>query len=85
MPRSRKSIRQSVSLPARTVRRIRALAKVRKASASRVITELVESGLEAQEDEKRRFLDLADRLARSTESAEQKRLKEELARLTFGD
>jgi hypothetical protein len=50
-----------------------------------VITELVESGLEAQEDEKRRFLDLADRLARSTESAEQKRLKEELARLTFGD
>jgi len=85
MARTPKSIRQSVSLPPRTARRIRALAKVRKASASRVITELVESGLEAQEDEKRRFLDLADRLARSTESAEQKRLKEELARLTFGD
>jgi len=85
MARTLKSIRQSVSLPPRTARRIRALAKVRKASASRVITELVESGLEAQEDEKRRFLDLADRLARSTESAEQKRLKEELARLTFGD
>jgi hypothetical protein len=58
---------------------------VRKASASRVITELVESGLEAQEEERRRFLDLADRLARSTGAAEQKRLKEELARLTFGD
>jgi hypothetical protein len=61
------------------------LAKVRKASASRVLTELVESGLEAQERERQRFLDLADRLARSTQSAEQKRLKQELARLTFGD
>jgi hypothetical protein len=61
------------------------LARVRKASASRVLTELVESGLEAQERERQRFLDLADQLARSTESAEQKRLKQELARLTFGD
>jgi hypothetical protein len=85
MRRAPKSLRQSVSLPPRTVRRIRALAKVRKASASRVITELVESGLEAQERERQRFLDLADRLTRATGSAEQKRLKEELARLTFGD
>jgi hypothetical protein len=85
MPRAAKPLRQSVSLPPRTARRVKALAKVRKASASRVITELVESGLEAQERERQRFLDLADRLARSTESAEQKRLKEELARLTFGD
>jgi hypothetical protein len=61
------------------------LARVRKASASRVLTELVESGLDAQERERQRFLDLADQLARSTESAEQKRLKQELARLTFGD
>ena len=33
----------------------------------------------------RRFFELADRLARSTRSAEQKRLKQELARLTFAD
>lgn len=63
---------------------MRALAKARKASASRVIVELVESGLEAQERERERFFDLADRLAGSTEPTEQKRLKEELARLTFG-
>ena len=44
-----------------------------------------QSGLEAQERERQRFLDLADRLTRATGSAEQKRLKEELARLTFGD
>ena len=40
---------------------------------------------EAQEREKMRFFDLADRLARSTDRKEQERLKEELARLTFGE
>lgn len=79
-----KSSRQSVSLPARTVRRVKALAKARRASASRVIAELVESGLDAQEREKQRFFDLADRLTRTEDALEQKRLKQELARLTFG-
>jgi predicted DNA-binding protein len=79
-----KSQRQSVSLPPRTVKRVKALAKARRASASRVIAELIESGLEVQERERQRFFELADRLTRSTDLAEQKRLKEELARLTFG-
>jgi hypothetical protein len=38
----------------------------------------------AQEREKKEFFDLADRLAHSSEPFEQKRLKEELARMTFG-
>lgn len=84
MESSDKSLRQSVSLPPRTAKRVRALAKARRASASRVIAELIESGLEVQERERQRFFELADRLANSTDSAEQKRLKEELARLTFG-
>jgi hypothetical protein len=41
-------------------------------------------GLEGQEQEKKRFFDLADRLVRSSNPGEQKRLKEELARMTFG-
>jgi hypothetical protein len=57
---------------------------VKKASASRVIAELVESGLEAQDAERDRFLRLADRLTRSKDRVEQEQLKEELARLTFG-
>ena len=60
------------------------MAKARRSSANRVIAELVESGLEVEERERERFFELADRLTRSTDSAEQKRLKEELARLTFG-
>ena len=84
MPDTGKPQRQSVSLPPRIARRVKALAKARRASASRVIAELIESGLEAQERERERFFEMADRLTRSTDSAEQKRLKEELARLTFG-
>lgn len=84
VPTSRKPVRQSVTLPARVALRVRTLAKDRRTSASRVLVDLVEAGLEAREAEKKRFLDLADRLARSKDPAEQARLKKELARLTFG-
>lgn len=80
-----KAVRQSVTLPPKTARRVRSLAKAGRKSASRILVDLVEAGLAAKETEKRRFLDLADRLARSEDPAEQARLKEELARLTFGD
>ena len=80
-----KSIRQSVSLPEHVARRVKSLAQTSKTSASRVIAELIESGLEAREQEKKRFLELADKLTRSAQPKEQKRLKEELARMTFGE
>ena len=85
MPASQKTVRQSVSLPSAVARRVQALAKRRRTSANRVIVDLIESGLEAREQEKMTFFDLADRLTRASDPAEQKRLKEELARLTFGD
>lgn len=57
-----KPVRQSVSLSPRVVRRVKALAKAKRASARRIIAELIESGLEAQERERKRFFALADRL-----------------------
>ena len=39
----------------------------------------------AKEREKIAFFELADRLAQTSDGDEQKRLKEELARMTFGD
>jgi hypothetical protein len=80
-----KPFRQSVSLPARVARRVRSLAQTSKTSANRVIVDLIESGLDVREQEKRRFFELADRLAHSRDPEEQKRLKDELARLTFGE
>ncbi len=85
MPSSARPLRQSVTLSAGVARRVRTLARAKRASTSRVIAELVESGLEAQDAERNRFLQLADRLTSSKDPAEQERIKEELARLTFGD
>ena len=85
MPIERKSVRQSVSLPARVARRVKSLAQASKASTSRVIADLIESGLDARDEEKKRFFELADRLSRSRDPEERKRIKEELARMTFGE
>jgi hypothetical protein len=78
-------VRQSVSLPSRVARQVRTLAERRRTSANRVLVELIEAGLEAREREKRTFFDLAEQLTRSSSTSEQKRLKEELAKMTFGE
>ena len=79
------TVRQSVSIPARIARRVRALAKRQKTSANRVLVELIESGLESKEAEKERFLALANRLTETADPQERQRLKKELARMTFGE
>jgi predicted DNA-binding protein len=80
-----KSVRQSVTLPARVARRVKSLAKASSTSANRIIVELIEAGIEARQQERKRFIELADRLARSRDPEEQTRLKEELAVMTFGE
>ena len=45
----------------------------------------IETELEAHDREKREFFELAERLANANSTAEQDRLKDELARMTFGD
>jgi len=79
------SVRQSVSIPTAIARRVRALAKTRKTSANRVLVDLIEAGLQSKEAEKERFFLLVNRLTESRDSAERQRLKEDLARMTFGD
>ena len=80
-----KPVRQSVSLPARVARRVRILAKARRSSASRVLVDLIESGLAAKEQERIRYLALLEQLRKSDDPAEQERVTLELARLTFGE
>jgi hypothetical protein len=80
-----KPVRQSVSLPARLARRVRTLAKNRKTSTNRVLVELIETGIESKEAEKSRFFELADELSATSDPVERKRIKETLARMTFGE
>ncbi|MDQ7787932.1 MAG: hypothetical protein RDU01_10000 [Thermodesulfovibrionales bacterium] len=85
MGTTEKAVRQSVSLPSPLAKRVKALAKNRKVSSNRILVELVETGLRSKEEEKRRFFELADRLNKSTDAKEQQELKEQLARMTFGE
>ncbi len=85
MANTEKAVRQSVSIPARVVKRVKALAKTEKTSASRVLVDLIEAGLAFKEAEKERFFALTTRLMQSGDPTEQERLKKELARMTFGE
>jgi hypothetical protein len=80
-----KPVRQSVSLPARLVRRVQTLARNRKTSTNRVLVELIGAGIESKEAEKSRFFELADQLGATSDPAERKQIKEKLARMTFGE
>jgi DNA-binding IclR family transcriptional regulator len=79
------SVRQSVSIPSGMAKRVRALAKTRKTSANRVLVDLIEAGLQSKAAEKERFFLLVKRLTESSSTVERQRLKDELARMTFGD
>ena len=85
MSTAKQPIRKSVSVPPVVAERIESLARARRTSENRVLVDLIETGLAAKDDERRHFLELVDRLARSKNKLEQERLKEELARLTFRD
>ncbi len=85
MAEPERSVRQSVSIPTGFAKRVRALAKTRKTSANRVLVDLIEAGLQSKEAEKERFFSLVNRLTETRDAAERRQLKEELARMTFGD
>ena len=85
MDRLEKPIRQSISLPPHIAKQVHTIAKTRKTSASRVVVDLIEAGIQAKKVEKQRFFSLANRLTESDDPTERQRIKEELARITFGD
>jgi hypothetical protein len=79
-----KPIRQSVSLPVRVAKQVKKLDKMQQTSANRVLVDLIETGLESREAERRRFFQLADQLSASADPEEKQNIKQQLARLTFG-
>jgi hypothetical protein len=85
MPGTSDSVRKSVSIPARIAKRVLALAETRKTSASRVLVDLIETGLQTKEARHKRFFELTDQLSEATDPAERERLKEELSRLSWAE
>jgi hypothetical protein len=79
---AKQSVRQSVSLPSRIAKRVRTLADVRNTTASRVLVDLIETGLQTKQAQHKRFFELTDQLAETKDPAERKRLQEEIARIS---
>jgi EAL domain-containing protein (putative c-di-GMP-specific phosphodiesterase class I) len=84
MPASHNVVRQTVSLPADTVRQVRSLAKQQRLSANRIIVELVEDGIEARKRKQKEFFELAERFRAATDPKEVARLGDDLGRMIFG-
>ena len=78
------AIRRSVSLPAELAEKIDAIAASRHVTGNRAIVDLLADAIAAYEQRRTAFLELADRFQKSTDPAETKRLRKELARITFG-
>lgn len=77
-------IRRSISVPLEMAEKIDAIAESRHVSSNRAIVDLLGDAITAYEQRRRAFLELADRFQKSTDPAETMRLREELARMTFG-
>ncbi len=82
--KSTKGVRRSVTLSADVHHKVERLAREQKRSASRVLENLIESGLAAKEAERLRFFELAERFRDTKDLTEKQRLGEELGRMLFG-
>jgi hypothetical protein len=78
-----KTVRQSVSLPARVATQVRAMAKTRRLSATRMLVELIENGIETEKRKQREFFELAERFHDAKDSDTARRLGDELGRMVF--
>jgi predicted transcriptional regulator len=79
-----KRVRQSITLPAKVAARVRSLAKTRRLSSNRMLVELIENGIEAEQRKQQDFFELAEQFRGATDPKEVKRLGDKLGRMIFG-
>lgn len=77
-------VRRCVSLPHEIAGEVNNIADACRASQNRALVDLISDGIAAHKQRQAEFFPLADRFQRSADPAETKRLREELARMTFG-
>jgi hypothetical protein len=84
MPTS-KQVRRSLTLPAPVAQQVNRIAKRRRLSENRVLVELIEEGIESQQQKEKAFFQLAEKFRAASDPEEIKRLGDELGRFVFGD
>lgn len=80
-----KHVRRSVTLPPKIARQVEILARQRALSDNRVLVELIEQGIEAQQQKEKAFFQLAERFRAASDPEQVKQLGDELGRLVFGE
>ena len=79
------AVRRSISLPLEMARRIDTIAASRHVRGNRAIVDLLEDAISAYDQRQKAFFDLADCFQKSTHPDETTRLRDELAKMTFGN
>lgn len=77
--------RQTVTLSAPAAKRAKALARERGISTSRLLARLVEEGLDAEQQKRSRFMQLAEQFRTASDPADVQKLGDQLGRLVFGN
>jgi predicted DNA-binding ribbon-helix-helix protein len=80
-----KQVRRSVTLPAKIARQVESLARQRDLSDNRVLVELIEQGIEAQQHKEKAFFQLAERFRAANDPEQIKQLGDQLGRFVFGE
>ena len=80
-----KHVRRSVTLPAKIARQVETLARQRALSDNRVLVELIEQGIEAQQQKEKAFFQLAERFRAASDPEQVKQLGDQLGRFVFGE
>jgi predicted transcriptional regulator len=80
-----KHVRRSVTLPPKIARQVETLARQRDLSDNRVLVELIEQGIEAQQQKEKAFFQLAERFRAAGDPEQVKQLGDQLGRFVFGD
>ena len=78
-------VRRSVTLPTKIARQVESLAKQRALSDNRVLVELIEQGIEAQQQKEKAFFQLAERFRAASDPEQVKQLGDQLGRFVFGE
>ena len=80
-----KYVRRSVTLPPKIAKQVESLARQRALSDNRVLVELIEQGIEAQQHKEKAFFQLAERFRAASDPEEIKQLGDQLGRFVFGE
>jgi predicted DNA-binding ribbon-helix-helix protein len=80
-----KHVRRSVTLPPKIARQVEALARQRDLSDNRVLVELIEQGIEAQQQKEKSFFQLAERFRAASDPEQVRQLGDQLGRFVFGE